>query len=141
MDGSIIGGLLGVAGALAAAFYAHWTAKKANKHKEALEDARKSMQVEADVFARSRAHLDDVVAQQNSLLSRMGEALQRAQEEIAYLGRQMKRVQALLESEQNVSDTLRAQVRQLSDHFEQRADPLEELRKTNGGNPPTWPVH
>lgn len=140
MDGSIIGGLIGVLGALGAAFYAHWAAKKANQHQEALEDARRNMQVEAQVFERSRAHLDDVVAQQNNLLTRMGEALQRAQEEIAYLGRQMKRMHGLVEAEQNVSDELRRQVRDLSRHFDQRADPLEELRKTNGGTPPSWPV-
>jgi hypothetical protein len=106
------GALIAAAGTLLGGLYAAWAAKSAS-----------SMQVEAEVFKRAREHYDDI--------------LQRQADEIAYLGRQMERIRTLLESEQNVSDQLRSQVRELTRHVAERPDPMAELREDPLA--PHWP--
>lgn len=119
MNATVAGALVAALGTLLGGIYAAWAARKAKDN----ETRVNSLQIEAEVFARARAHYDDILARQA--------------DEIAYLGREVLRIRALLEQEQGVSDDLRMKVRRLTEHVVDRPDPMQELRE----NPlaPQWP--
>lgn len=116
--GQIIGGLCGIGGMA----YAAKTSIKANQRQRTADDRSAAAAVEAGAFERARRIYDD--------------AIQKLEKELIYLNTQVDRIRAQLAGEQNVSDALRMRVRELEQHFEQRTDPLSELRratKQNGG--------
>lgn len=115
MDASIVVALVGASAGIGGAFIAGRASLTSARVNSETNKQIAASTVEAEAFERAREHYD-------ALIQRLDDELQR-------LTHQLDRVRDQLSQEQNVSDGLREQVRQMAARIREMEDTITELRR------------